>query len=268
MPLANDVTMEDTLLEDDERDSIEYKILMAYARRRLPASTYRKLLESEANVQKSASSTGTGVTSDPQWDEDEPIARMYPGEQHLVLYGLAVAQIPERDCEPAYISHIADNLAKLVTVAPRPWEFRCQYEAPRQKQDKGESTAGKQEIILSIVSLLKQRGDQLEEKMKKDGAFYQCFKDMLSYSFFKGITDWFLKDFSEDSPRVTGGQAQRLKIAYTMEVATRLKAIDNHPMNRVLGFGSKYLREHFKPWIQDQGGWEKAVTSQDEEEVE
>lgn len=45
------------------------------------------------------------------------------------------------------------------------------------------------------------------------------------------------------------------KVAYTMEVATRLTAVDNHPMNLVLGFGAKYLREHFRPWIQDQGGW-------------
>lgn len=77
MPLPNDVTMEDTLLEDNERDSIEYKILMAYARRRLPASKYRKLLENEANVQKPSPLTGRGVKIDHQRDEEKPILTVH-----------------------------------------------------------------------------------------------------------------------------------------------------------------------------------------------
>lgn len=78
---------------------------------------------------------------------------------------------------------------------------------------------------------------------------------MLSYNSFKRITDLFLEEVSADSTRAPEGETERLKVAYTMEVATRLTAVDNHPMNLVLGFGSKYLREHFKPWIQAQGGW-------------
>lgn len=64
-----------------------------------------------------------------------------------------------------------------------------------------------------------------------------------------------LEDVSVDSTSEPEGQVQCKKVAYTMEVATRLTAVDNHPMNLVLGFGAKYLREHFRPWIQDQGGW-------------
>uniref|UniRef100_A0A8C8AYR2 Uncharacterized protein n=1 Tax=Otus sunia TaxID=257818 RepID=A0A8C8AYR2_9STRI len=78
---------------------------------------------------------------------------------------------------------------------------------------------------------------------------------MLSYAFFERITDMFLEDVSADSTNEPGGQVQITKVAFTMEVATRLTAVDNHPMNLVLGFGLKYLREHFRPWIQDQGGW-------------
>lgn len=78
---------------------------------------------------------------------------------------------------------------------------------------------------------------------------------MLSYTFFERITDLLLEDVSVDSTSEPEGQVQCKKVAYTMEVATRLTAVDNHPMNLVLGFGAKYLREHFRPWIQDQGGW-------------
>ena len=38
-------------------------------------------------------------------------------------------------------------------------------------------------------------------------------------------------------------------------VIAKLTTIDNHPMNRVLGFGTKYLKENFSPWIQQHGGW-------------
>lgn len=78
---------------------------------------------------------------------------------------------------------------------------------------------------------------------------------MLSYNFFERIADLFLEGVSAGSTSEPGGQVQCAKVAFTMEIATRLTAVDNHPMNLVLGFGLKYLREHFKPWIQDQGGW-------------
>ena len=52
MSSLNDVTMEEILLEDNEQDSIEYRILMAYAQRKLPASKYKKLLKNETKVLK------------------------------------------------------------------------------------------------------------------------------------------------------------------------------------------------------------------------
>ncbi|XP_063998938.1 apoptosis facilitator Bcl-2-like protein 14 [Pogoniulus pusillus] len=311
MPFPNDVTMEDTLLEDNERDSLEYKILMAYARRRLPASKYRKLLENEAKVQKSSPLTGRGVKTDHQRDEEKPILTVhfqgpvtqpqnkqaepscFPGYHLLPLsskaegtrqgrhteYPCAFSSVSEgnfqsQSGESADVNHIADKLAKLVTSRSQESPSFV-FQGPHPKQDKSDCTDGseakehdQEKIIQSIVSLLRQKGDELEEKIKRDRAFSQCFKDMLSYNSFKRITDLFLEEVSADSTRAPEGETERLKVAYTMEVATRLTAIDNHPMNLVLGFGSKYLREHFKPWIQAQGGWEKAVASLDEEEVE
>ncbi|NXF91924.1 B2L14 protein, partial [Eubucco bourcierii] len=300
MPLPNDVSMEDTLLEYNERDSIEYKILMAYARQRLPASKYRKLLKNEASVQKSPPLTDRGVKIEHQRDEEEPTLTIRPQGRVIQLQnkqpepsyfpGYHLPPLPsigqlkkqssdtadpwtsgfvsqgnfqDESCEPADVNHIADKLAKLVTSRSQEPPFGVlEFQGPHQKQDKSDCTYESEakehdheKIIQSIVSLLRQKGDELEEKIKRDRAFYHCFKDMLSYNFFKRITDLFLEGVSADSTRATGGQTQRLKIAYTMEVATRLTAIDNHPMNLALGFGSKYLREHFKPWIQDQGGW-------------
>ncbi|KAM9293377.1 apoptosis facilitator Bcl-2-like protein 14 [Morus bassanus] len=261
MSSPNDISMEEIPLEDDERNSIEYKILMAYAQRRLSASKYGKLLKNEANVQKSSSLIRREVKIDHQRDKDGP-------SQGAVDEG-----------ETANVNHVADKLAKLVASrsqeSPSDVSFKIMCRASGQEQDDSalpDGSEGKEhdeeKIIQTIVSLLRQSGDRLEEKIKKDRVFYQHFKDVLSYTFFKRITDLFLEDVSADSTSEPGGQVQCKKVAFTMEVATRLTAVDNHPMNLVLGFGLKYLREHFKPWIQDQGGWEKALTSLDQEEVE
>lgn len=67
MSSPNDVSM-----EDDDRDSIEYKILMAYAQRRLSVSKYGKLLKNEANVWKSQSLISREVEIDCPRDKDGP----------------------------------------------------------------------------------------------------------------------------------------------------------------------------------------------------
>ncbi|NWW53685.1 B2L14 protein, partial [Pedionomus torquatus] len=308
MSSPNDVSMEEIPLEDDERDSIEYKILMAYAQRRLSVSKYRKILENEANVQKSSlirgkvetdhqrDNKGATVKEVLKGDEFEQQSKKQSKRRHLPGYCLRVfcrratkkksltpslqqdhTESPDaqrkfvlewnshhQTSETADVNHIAGKLAKLVTSRSQESPSHVTFRTASQEQDNNNSTDetegkehGKDEekIIQTIVSLLRQEGDQLEEKIKKDRVFYQHFKDMLSYAFFKRITDLFLEDVSAVSTSKPEDQVQCTKVAFTMEVATRLTAVDNHPMNLVLGFGLKYLREHFKPWIQHQGGW-------------
>ncbi|NXQ93080.1 B2L14 protein, partial [Sagittarius serpentarius] len=314
MSLPHDVSMEEIPLEDDERDSIEYKILMAYAQRRLSVSKYGKLLKNEANVQKSLPLFRRKAEIECQGSKYGPSQRVVcqsgmmqqhskkqlkriclPGYHLPFLCGRAeqektrvlssdqgraahfsVSEAQSKSLqegnsqhqtsETADVNHIADKLAKLVTSrskeSPSDVSFKIMCHALCQEPGDSNPTEGsegeehdEEKIIQTIVSLLKRSGDELEEKIKKDRVFYQHFKDMLSYPFFKRITDLFLEDVSADSASEPGGQVQCTKVAFTMEVATRLTAVDNHPMNLVLGFGLKYLREHFKPWIQDQGGW-------------
>ncbi|NXT88406.1 B2L14 protein, partial [Anhinga rufa] len=327
MSSPNDVSMEEIPLEDDERDSVEYRILMAYAQRRLSASKYGKLLKNETNVQKSSSLNRREVKIDHQRAKDGPgqglvcqggtmqhqskkqpkrkympgyclpllcrkaekkrppkaslhqVCMAYSSSSEAQSESLQEGNSQNQISETADVNHIADKLAKLVTSrsqeSPSEASFKIMCSALGQEQDDSDLADGsegkehdEEKIIQTIVSLLRQSGDGLEEKIKKDRVLYQHFKDMLSYTTFKRITDLFLEDVSADSTNEPGGQVQCKKVAFTMEVATRLTAVDNHPMNVVLGFGLKYLREHFKPWIQAQGGWEKALTSLDQEEVE
>ncbi|XP_061214352.1 apoptosis facilitator Bcl-2-like protein 14 [Neopsephotus bourkii] len=313
MSSANVVSTEEILLEDDERDSIEYKILLAYAQRRLSVSKYGKLLENENNVQKTSSLIRRQGKTDHLRDIDGssliafsqgPVIQLQGKTQqktkylpgHHLRFPCSSAEppavslqgghtarfshfeiqskiLPQGDSqhqtsETADVNHIADKLAKLVTSRSQEPPSDVSSKISDLTDGSESEERDEEQIIQTIVSLLKQSGDQLEEKVKKDSGLYQHFKNMLSYTFFERITNLFLEDISADSTREPEGQVQCKKVAYTMEVAARLTAVDNHPMNLVLGFGAKYLREHFRPWIQDKGGWEKALTSLDQEEVE
>ncbi|KAM9388093.1 apoptosis facilitator Bcl-2-like protein 14 [Phaethornis superciliosus] len=308
MSLPNDVIMEEIPLEDDERDSIEYKILMAYAQRRLCVSKYGKLLKNETNMKitplckrkvKSYSQRGPSQTRGfvDQGGKTQQHSKKEPKRKHLprsclpFRCGTAKREVcPEstseefqshqeensqhQTSETADVNHIADKLAKLVTSRSQRSsgasvrtlcheDYYCILTDGSEDKEHDEN-----KIIQDIVSLLRQEGDRLEEKIKKDSVLHQHFKEMLSYTFFEKVTDLFLEYVTADSISKPDDQVQCTKVAFTMEIATRLTAVDNHPMNLVLGFGLKYLREHFKPWIQDQGGWEKALTSLDQEEVE
>ncbi|XP_062426841.1 apoptosis facilitator Bcl-2-like protein 14 isoform X2 [Rhea pennata] len=327
MSSPNDADMGEIPLDDDERNSIEYKILMAYAQRRLSVGKYGKLIKKEANMQKSSSLIRRQIVLESQGnkfrpnqtevsqgavfqtDQSQKQARQrYPSkyclpsffgrEKHEKSPKPSLPQKPflprsSTECfylpeiqlqgpqvkherltdEMANVDHIADRLAKLVTSRFQPSPSDVSFEmlayAQGPELQGADATDGNEEkIIQTIVVLLRQAGDQLEKKIKKDKTFYQHFIDMLSYTFFERITDLILEDVSADSTSQTEGQVQCTKVAFALEVAARLTAVDNHPMNMVLGFGIKYLREHFTPWIQKQGGWEKALTSLDKEEIE
>ncbi|KFO87777.1 Apoptosis facilitator Bcl-2-like 14, partial [Buceros rhinoceros silvestris] len=285
--------MEEIPLENDERDSIEYHILMAYAQRRLSVSKYRKLLKNEVNVRKSSSLIRRKVKTGHQRGKDGP-----DGPSQRRVLEVSVLQQPSKEqpntkylpgCHPHFLcglekqgkpfvaelrgggvahSSIPEAQSDIRLQGPLQHKTNVTVKLEEQgpsllhEQDRSGPAGGseseehdKEMIIQTIVSLLRQSGDQLEKKIQKDRVFFQHFRDMLSYNFFERITDLFLEGVSAGSTTEPRGQVQCAKLAFTMEVVTRLTAVDNHPMNLVLGFGLKYLREHFKPWIQDQGGW-------------
>uniref|UniRef100_A0A8C6Z8D9 BCL2 like 14 n=1 Tax=Nothoprocta perdicaria TaxID=30464 RepID=A0A8C6Z8D9_NOTPE len=295
MSSSNDINMEEIPLEDDERDSIEYRILMAYAQRRLSANKYGKFLRKEANVQKSLSLIRREVETEYQDNKDGPSqikilpaeSLKQPSQKKRIQTSLSkysssfgrekhgkspkplVSQMmlsPQNSTESFYLPQIqfqglSETKHKHLTVGI--WnllEGSSVYVALLCLTDEDN-------IIHTIVALLAQSGDQLEEKIKKDKSFYQYLINRLSYTFFERLIDLTLTAVSADSTSETEGQAQCTKAAFALEVATRLTAVDSHPMNMVLGFGVKYLREHFTPWIRHEGGWTHRSTGETHERI-
>uniref|UniRef100_A0A8C8RFT0 BCL2 like 14 n=1 Tax=Pelusios castaneus TaxID=367368 RepID=A0A8C8RFT0_9SAUR len=327
MSSTNDANMEEISLEDEDRDNVEYKVLMAYAQRRLSASKYRELLKRESKTQKGPSKDREERKGIPQTAKAEthqglsiqekgPTAQckkrkkkrfiwrcllpssctrgeVEEGPQELSTnqdtingYDLRMPAANEKvytstsgeEGDAENFLHLADGLATVVSarlhLAPQGAAFRALARTPSLEADDGQLKfdlqAGDEEkkIIETIVALLRQSGDKLEEKIKKDKTFYSSVTEMLSYDFFKKVTEQFLKEAPEDSTRETEGKIQCTKAAFVMEVTTRLTAVDNHPMNMIMGFGIKYLKENFSPWIQNHGGWENILNLLDQEEVE
>ncbi|XP_039210488.1 apoptosis facilitator Bcl-2-like protein 14 isoform X1 [Crotalus tigris] len=328
--------MEEIPLEDTDRTSVEFRLLMVYAQRRLSASKYGQLLEREPRVQeemrevvqvntltkeeevtfpeispedhkppnqkdqkkmkkkkKKAKKTKTRTSwrcfcipscLRPQAKDtrNQRVARKQDSiNGHAMkpvsrLGGLSGGQ------NDSDIPRLAERLVEIVDRSRFPGGKKSTVVVERAlslEEDGGSASkpippAGddgldnEEKVIDAIVALLRKSGDELEEKTKKDKIFRQCIRDMMTYTFFRRVTDQFLEEIPIDSTARSEDELKSVKVALIMEATTRLTAIDNHPMNLVLGFGTKYLQENFSPWVQSQGGWVKALGLPEQEEVE
>ncbi|XP_071066274.1 apoptosis facilitator Bcl-2-like protein 14 isoform X2 [Dasypus novemcinctus] len=211
-----------------------------------------------------------------------PAGSSGPHTQHWFRSLSNMGQHVEQEAVDPEVVSIANRVAEIVHSWPPPEEthyrggkFKSKQIVVRQglyplgqcSQPRFESESavkdGDDQIIAKIVELLKYSGDQLERELKKDKDLMNSFQDGLSYSVFKTITDQFLSGV--DTRGESEVKAQGFKAALAIDVAAKLTAIDNHPMNRVLGFGTKYLKENFSPWVQQHGGWEKILGISHEE---
>ncbi|KAF5897474.1 apoptosis facilitator Bcl-2-like protein 14, partial [Clarias magur] len=116
-------------------------------------------------------------------------------------------------------------------------------------------TDNKSDVIQRFVDLLKEYGDQMNEKIKNDDELLGYLQGLFSYNLFETLTSAFINSVVPPGNQRKENNDQKLKIAWTFEMTSRLSAIDLQPMNRAMGFGAQYVHQHFAPWIQQRGGW-------------
>ncbi|XP_062932441.1 apoptosis facilitator Bcl-2-like protein 14 [Cynocephalus volans] len=320
--------LEEIPLDDDDSNSIEFKILAFYARhhvfRNSPADFSPELLRTSSLSQKGLRSWSAN-DSQPQvsWpcrnsrSSEKPIRlprkklawktffrgaeegddsqsscveAFTQGGRTVESQGLSSQKwsrslsTGEQHLEPEAVDpkvvSIANRVAEIVHSWPPPEQFHLQGGGIKAQgnrrpqalclQDEGSQPStssskkdGEEQVIAKIVELLKSSGDQMERELKKGKALVSSFPDELSYSVCKTIIDQFLRGV--DTRGESEIKAQGFKAALAIDVIAKLTAIDNHPMNRVLGFGAKYLKENFSPWVQQHGGWEKILGISHEE---
>ncbi|XP_008313660.1 apoptosis facilitator Bcl-2-like protein 14 [Cynoglossus semilaevis] len=120
-----------------------------------------------------------------------------------------------------------------------------------------------------IALVLREAGDGLNERELKN---MSLFKEIIwNYSFYKKVMNGLLSamGLSSADPDSPGPHASpKTQIAVTCEATSRLSSLDTLPMNRLLGFGARFLKEYYSSWVQEQGGYEVAFESEAEDEVE
>nr|XP_026267899.1 apoptosis facilitator Bcl-2-like protein 14 isoform X3 [Urocitellus parryii] len=316
--------LEDIPLDDDDPNSIEFKILAFYTKHHVlksaPAVFSPKLPRTRSLSQKGLGSwaaeswtqmpwpcrqssssekpiqlgkkkpswkTLFGGTekeespqSSPQICFQGPVEVAAQGGIHGQQWSRSLSSVERHldngDVDPK-VASIANRVADIVHSWPPSertrlrgggLEFKDKIVRQGQLRREGPSATGRKadgedEIISKIVELLKFSGDQLDRELKKDKTLPSNLQDIMSYSVFKTITDQFLGNV--DTRGESEVKAQGFKAALAIDAIGKLTAIDNHPMNRVLGFGTKYLKENFSPWVQQHGGWEKILGISHEE---
>ncbi|XP_006888472.1 PREDICTED: apoptosis facilitator Bcl-2-like protein 14 [Elephantulus edwardii] len=322
MCTSRDCDLEEIPLDDDDSDSIEFKILAFYAKHHVykntPAVYSSKLTRTRSLSQKGLGSWSTSdpwtlvprpprtsQSTDKSFAKKSPWRVLFEGgtqkEDSRELHnqgvfepeGLSIQRwsrlrfnagphIEPEAVNPKVVS-IANRVAEIVHSWPPPEDSHTQGASSKFKgrikrqgliyspkclvTESSDTSTKKDEedqIIAKIVELLKYSGDQLDNELRKDKALMSSLQDGLNhYSVFKTITDKFLTGV--DTRGESEAKAWGFKAALAIDIAAKLTAIDNHPMNRVLGFGTKYLQDNFSPWIQRHGGWEKVLGISNEE---
>ncbi|KAL3048300.1 hypothetical protein OYC64_006975 [Pagothenia borchgrevinki] len=133
-----------------------------------------------------------------------------------------------------------------------------------------ETDAAEDENVERIIGLLlRESGDRLDEReLKGSGISLELFSD---YNFFRRLMQTLLMKMGLRSPDPDspGPKASpKTQIAVTCEVTTRLSALHSLPTNRLLGHGARYLQQYYSSWAQQQGGYEEAFHSDDEDDIE
>ncbi|XP_032868992.1 bcl-2-like protein 12 [Amblyraja radiata] len=115
----------------------------------------------------------------------------------------------------------------------------------------------KEKEIGRIVMMLQEQGDEINEKMKDD----PLLQRHMSYHSFRRLIEVFTASVEGQimdpatSPELT-------KIVLTMELTRRVAGISSHPVQQLMGYSMDYM-DMFVPWLQQQGGWETVLHSDD-----
>ncbi|XP_030646035.1 apoptosis facilitator Bcl-2-like protein 14 [Chanos chanos] len=174
--------------------------------------------------------------------------------QHMSVACFASIKRSEIPLPTDGIDIVADKLTQIADHVPLVREYI------------EEDSSDCDDIIFKLVDILKESGDRLNEEIEKDRILVKTLQQSFTYSFFKKLTTAFIESVTVVRGPGKESSEKETEIAMTCEVTSRLTALDLQPMNRAMGFGAAYLKEHYSVWAKNQGGWENVLASEDEVE--
>ncbi|XP_014063311.2 apoptosis facilitator Bcl-2-like protein 14 isoform X1 [Salmo salar] len=257
---------------DGMEDSVEFRLMMAYAQRRRPREVLCPLPQG-TDTQSGGTQTLEGHADTFIKKEEKKKKKKKKGMrvrlQSLVSCirphrdSTAVASGPPRTPPPTgtqrssfrSFGNLKDELEVVADRLTQIADGVCLSSGDLE-------TDGEEDAIERLVGLLlRGAGDKLNEEVLKDASLSS---ELFGYSLYERTISTFLSRLGLTSDPSTEG-SRKDQIALTCEVTSRLSAVDSLPMSRVLGFGAKYLQDHFSSWAKQQGGYEEAFVNDDEE---
>ncbi|KAM9705677.1 uncharacterized protein ACNS7B_001806 [Menidia menidia] len=285
-PMSNDHSRTEVPASDPGAESLEdteeFRILMAYATRRrgdgapvipvaLTAPDTPVKAEKEEPKHENEASRKKGEKKikkkkkgwkrlplifrcvKPSEDAEEPPS---PEDDRPPMNGISdrvfIGAHDVQEEEDDKFAGVAKELMKLADKIP--------LDPPDIETDSGDDV----EKIIGL--LLRETGDELNEKLK-DANVGRLFQN---YDFFRTLMDAFFSTigFRNPNPDALGPQASpKTQLAITCEVTSRLSAANTLPTTSLFRHGAQYMQQYYSGWAQQEGGYEAAIES-DEEEVE
>ncbi|XP_075631689.1 uncharacterized protein LOC104640225 [Balearica regulorum gibbericeps] len=144
------------------------------------------------------------------------------------------------DVEHGYYAQVSEEIGLIVQGSESQGSRACGCREPPQPT----SADGVDEAIRRIVALLQSAGDELDRQVKEDARLRMFFKDM-SYSSFKNLADAYVhKEMTASRPDIN---PQEIQFAFTVHLTAKVAGICNQAVNRIMGFGTRYLEDSFAP---------------------
>ncbi|XP_023693141.2 uncharacterized protein [Paramormyrops kingsleyae] len=169
-----------------------------------------------------------------------PVNRPFPLAGYDADHKLNILSVEPPNAYYETVSEELANIVKEVKESPRTEG----YTTVAQVFEKSIRAATEEEIIKKIVELLKEQGNDIDEKLAKNSnvnTFYQ----MLCYGYFQQLADCYVEgETPEPLPAGTGDPAL-VRFAFTLDFTAKLALLYNNALCRIVDFGIQYLHDRF-----------------------
>ncbi|KAM6044084.1 uncharacterized protein VSU04_013646 isoform 2-T3 [Chlamydotis macqueenii] len=176
--------------------------------------------------------------TEEEWGETA--ARMRAKQLSSVLRSFQVPVVPAVEQLDSYYTQVSDEIGQIIQGSESQGSRARGCGEPPQLA----GTEGVDEAIKTIVALLQSAGDELDRQVKEDARLQMFFRDM-SYSSFKNLADaYILKEMTVSRTNVN---PQEIQFAFAVHLTAKVAGICNQAVNRIMGFGNRYLEDSFAP---------------------
>lgn len=146
----------------------------------------------------------------------------------------------------AYFEKVSEELERIVKEV-REGPAEDESHSPATLPDQRPSAAAldsSADIIERMVSILKQEGDEIDAKIRRNSSVSSFFQK-LTYNNFQQLADRYVAAIPDPLPQSTVAPPQLVKLAFTLDFTAKVAGLSSQAVGRVMGFGNQYIQDRF-----------------------